>query len=92
MKSNKPDSIPPPTPPRPRFNLKKKAKIIYVIVCVCVCVHVNDTHAGANGGQKVSDPLGLELQAIVSHHVDTGTQTRVEVLLSIDQPLPEPLF
>lgn len=41
-------------------------------------------------------PPGLELQAIVSHHVDTGTQSRIlgrsEVLLNIDQPPPEPFF
>lgn len=30
-------------------------------------------HAVSSGGQKrVSDPLGLELQVVVNHHVDTG--------------------
>jgi hypothetical protein len=43
--------------------------------CLCVCaLHVYS----AQGDQKrVSDPLGLNLQIVVSHHVGAGTQTLV---------------
>lgn len=36
---------------------------MYVSVSIC---HIR---AGAHGGQKVSDPLGLELQEVVCHPV-----------------------
>ena len=41
---------------------------------VCVCVGVPLCVPGAGGGQKrVSDPLELELQTVVSHFVGTGS-------------------
>lgn len=47
---------------------------IYLFLCVCM-YHVC---AGACGVQKrVSDPLGLEVQKVVSCHVGVGTPTLV---------------
>jgi hypothetical protein len=49
----------------------------YLILCVWVfCLHVclcTATHMpGAYTGQKLSDPLELELCMTVSHHLSTG--------------------
>ena len=45
--------------------LNKSCIFNYVSLCGCVSVHVS---ARALGGQKrMSDPLGLELQVIVTH-------------------------
>lgn len=48
--------------------------LFFIFVCMgilpeCMCVHTED--------KKTSDPLDLELQMIVSCHVDAGTQTLV---------------
>lgn len=51
-------------------------------MCVCVCLSVVDSvhhvHAGDYEGQKrASDTLDLQLQLIVSYHVDARNRTQV---------------
>jgi hypothetical protein len=44
------------------------SECMYVCMYVCICMYVH--HVCACGGQKgISDPLELELQTTVSHHV-----------------------
>jgi hypothetical protein len=39
--------------------------VVCVCVCICVCIHVS---AGPRRGQeRLLEPLGLDLQALVSH-------------------------
>ena len=68
---------------RPQLKWKEFFLVIFykdgcsacMFVCLCtVCM------PGICGSQRrASDPLGLELQMIVSHHVDTENQTRWSV-------------
>lgn len=45
--------------------------MFFLIVCVCTMYK-----PGAGGGQKeASNPLGVELHTIVSHHVGAGNRT-----------------
>ena len=39
-----------------------------------VCMSVSHVLIGAQGGQNVLEPL--QLQSVVSHHVDAGTEPR----------------
>jgi hypothetical protein len=41
---------------------------------ICVSPCVSGTHRGK---RRTLDPLGLELQVVVSHHVGSGNQTQV---------------
>ena len=61
----------------------------------CICVCVPHTHSVQECQKKMSDPLELELQTVVSCHVGAGNQTLVllqgQVLLPTAlclQPLP----
>lgn len=39
------------------------------------CMYVSSVHAGTGGDQKKApDPLGLEFQAAVCHHIGAGIQ------------------
>jgi hypothetical protein len=38
-----------------------------------VCLHIKCVHH--RGQRKVSDPLKLELQTVINHHVGAGNQT-----------------
>ena len=41
----------------------------------CVCAYVSYVSGGHGSQNKASDPLELDLQAVVSHYMDAGSQT-----------------
>lgn len=41
-----------------------------------VCMSVSHVLIGAHGCQDVLEPLELQLQSVVSHHMDAGTEHR----------------
>jgi hypothetical protein len=47
-----------------------------VCVCVCVCV-LHMSTVSWKGQKRTPDPLGLELQAVVSHHMVARNWTPV---------------
>ena len=53
-------------------------------VCIYACMCITSVHGVHRGQKKVSDPMGLELQMVVSHHMVTGNGTWV----SLQDPEP----
>lgn len=48
---------------------------MWVLFClyVCLCTAcIPDVHRGQKGQKRAPDPLELELQVVVSHHMDAG--------------------
>lgn len=68
-----------PTPFVPITSLKRKFIVLFLydygcFTCMYVCVlHVDSTHKGQ---KRASDPLGLELQMLVSYRVLLGLRPR----------------
>lgn len=51
--------------------------MVYLLFCVYVlflCVYVHQIYIGAYRHQRASDPLVLELQAVVNHYVGAGNR------------------
>lgn len=51
--------------------------MVYLLFCVYVlflCVYVHQMYIGAYRHQRASDPLVLELQAVVNHYVGAGNR------------------
>ena len=50
-----------------RYDKFKLIKSLYMYVHMSACIYVHSVPVGAFRGQRVPDPLKLELEAVVSH-------------------------
>lgn len=56
------------------LNLKNGFRSFYCVFCLHVCICTTCVPGASSGQKRVSDPVELELQMLVSYHVGSGKQ------------------